>query len=158
MSNYIYFVQRSDGAIKIGTTKNLFVRLGDLRREHGKIDVLGVIKGGRAKEKILHWCLNESRLDGEWFALTYDIQNIIDNYAADISTFKKKVRKNKSYCKSGVAYEQRITVNFPTVEAAEKVKQAAAENAMSPSKWIIHQLGELEALQAFARIMAGLSE
>ena len=115
-----------------------------MRREHGKIDVLGVIKGGRTKEKILHWCLNESRLDGEWFGLTYDIQDIIDKYAADISTFKKKVRKNKSHCKSGVAYEQRITVNFPTVEAAEKVKQQAKAEGMSPSKWIIQRLEALD--------------
>ena len=148
MDSYIYFVRRLDGAIKIGTTKNLFIRIGDLRREHGEIDVLGVIKGGRAKEKILHWCLSESRLDGEWFGLTDDIQDIIDNYAADISTFKKRVRKNKSRCKSGIAYEQRITVNFPSIEAAEEVKRQAAAAGMSPSKWILHQLGKLEILQA----------
>ena len=46
----------------------------------------------------------------------------------------------------GIEYEQRITVNFPTVEAAEKVKQQAKAEGMSPSKWIINQLERLERL------------
>ena len=46
----------------------------------------------------------------------------------------------------GIEYEQRITVNFPTVEAAEKVKQSAKAEGMSPSKWIINQLERLERL------------
>ena len=44
----------------------------------------------------------------------------------------------------GIEYEQRITVNFPTVEAAEKVKQQAKLAGTSPSKWIILQLEALE--------------
>ena len=44
----------------------------------------------------------------------------------------------------GIEYEQRITVNFPTVEAAEKVKQQAADEGMSPSKWIIQRLEALD--------------
>ena len=48
----------------------------------------------------------------------------------------------------GIEYEQRITVNFPTVEAAEEVKRQAKLNKMSPSKWILHQLEKLEILQA----------
>ena len=44
----------------------------------------------------------------------------------------------------GIEYEQRITVNFPTVEAAEKVKQAAKAEGMSPSKWIIQRLEALD--------------
>ena len=46
----------------------------------------------------------------------------------------------------GIEYEQRITVNFPTVEAAEKVKRAAKKSGMSPSKWIINQLEALESV------------
>ena len=48
----------------------------------------------------------------------------------------------------GIEYEQRITVNFPSVEAAEEVKRQAKKNGMSPSKWIILQLEKLEILQA----------
>ena len=48
----------------------------------------------------------------------------------------------------GIEYEQRITVNFPSIEAAEEVKRQAAAAGMSPSKWILHQLGKLEILQA----------
>lgn len=50
-----------------------------------------------------------------------------------------------------IEYEQRITVNFPTTEAANKVKRQAKENSMSPSKWIIHQL---EAVEEFQRAFA----
>ena len=47
----------------------------------------------------------------------------------------------------GIEYEQRITVNFPSIEAAEEVKRQAAAAGMSPSKWIIYQLAVLEILQ-----------
>ena len=51
----------------------------------------------------------------------------------------------------GIEYEQRITVNFPTVEAAEKVKRQAADEGMSPSKWIIQQL--VRSLPDFGRFL-----
>ena len=81
MTSVIYFVQREGGDVKIGTTVNLGQRLSTLRGEHGNIKLLGIIKGNYVKEKILHWCLSDSRLDGEWFILTDEIQNIINTYS-----------------------------------------------------------------------------
>ena len=37
-------------------------------------------------------------------------------------------------------YSRRITVNFPSVEDADEVKQQARAAGMSASQWIIYQL------------------
>ena len=82
MSSYIYFIQRDDGAVKIGITTDMYHRISALRTEHGNIKLLGVVAGGRVKERILHLCLSEARLDGEWFKMTDEIKDIIEQYAA----------------------------------------------------------------------------
>ncbi len=83
MSGVVYFVEReSDGAVKIGVTKNLYTRLGELRRQHGRIKLLGIIKGGLVREKILHWVFEGARLDGEFFAPDDELLGLIGKYAA----------------------------------------------------------------------------
>lgn len=83
MSSVIYFVEReSDRAVKIGVTKNLYTRLGELRRQHGRIKLLGIIKGGLVREKILHWVFEGARLDGEFFAPDDELLGLIGKYAA----------------------------------------------------------------------------
>jgi hypothetical protein len=83
MSSVVYFVEReSDRAVKIGVTKNLHTRLGELRRQHGRIKLLGIIKGGLVREKILHWVFEGARLDGEFFAPDDELLGLIGKYAA----------------------------------------------------------------------------
>ena len=55
----------------------------------------------------------------------------------------------------GIEYKQRITVNFPTVEAAEKVKQQARAEGMSPSKWIIQRLEALDRVLMVGSFLLG---
>ena len=91
----IYFVQRTNGDIKIGTTNRLTPRLSQLKSAHGPITLLGIISGGHVKEKILHWCLSDFRLDGEWFKSTPKIQAVIDEYAI-VPTTRSTATPNKT--------------------------------------------------------------
>ena len=63
----VYFVRRSDGAIKIGWSASLPGRLSALRYEVGHIELLAVMPGGRAEEKELHDAHQEEWVAGEWF-------------------------------------------------------------------------------------------
>lgn len=74
----IYFIERqSDKAIKIGTTKNLQQRMIELRGQHGGLSLLGIIDGGRIREKLLHWIFNGNRVDGEFFMPDDELMAII---------------------------------------------------------------------------------
>lgn len=63
----VYYVRRSDGAIKIGSTGDLTKRLRSLRLV-SPVEVLATHAGGYAAEKAMHRRFREHRLDGEWFA------------------------------------------------------------------------------------------
>lgn len=69
----IYFAQRADGAIKIGTSENVPKRLATLSKEHGPLAFLGEIPGDRPVELHLHDILAPHRLSGEWFAPHPDV-------------------------------------------------------------------------------------
>lgn len=82
MTSVIYFVKRqSDKAIKIGTTKNLDARLSGLRQQYRDIELIGIIKGGTVREKLLHWIFEGQRLDGEFFRPDDELLEIIQKYA-----------------------------------------------------------------------------
>lgn len=62
---YVYFVQREDGAIKIGTARSLsHVRA---RVTAAKGTLLALERGGRHREQELHETFRTYRRDGEWF-------------------------------------------------------------------------------------------
>lgn len=63
----IYFLQRSNGDIKIGVTINLNQRLSQLRKKHGNLNVIRVVEGYERKEWQLHQRFAPLRQDGEWF-------------------------------------------------------------------------------------------
>lgn len=63
----IYYVQRADGLIKIGTTWKLRHRMSQLRREHGDLQLLLAHSGGYEAERSLHDRFGELRVTGEWF-------------------------------------------------------------------------------------------
>lgn len=65
----VYFVQESGvGAIKIGVSRNLPVRLGLLKADNPhEIKVLGTIAGGYSVESHLHFFFRYARIRGEWF-------------------------------------------------------------------------------------------
>lgn len=69
----IYFVQRANGDIKIGTTIDFDVRLRALTYEHGNLQFLGWIEGGRDEEQSLHTQFSPCRVRGEWFKACEDL-------------------------------------------------------------------------------------
>lgn len=64
----VYFLERRDGAIKIGTTRDLNTRLSAIRRDAGDVRVLGTIDGDVETEREFHARFLRFRMDGEWFA------------------------------------------------------------------------------------------
>jgi len=81
----IYFVRsRNTGHVKIGYTANIQQRLVELTSKYGKIDLLGVITGGRAFENALHRAFAEYRvveLGREWFRYNPSLRKYITTYA-----------------------------------------------------------------------------
>lgn len=63
----LYVVQRADGLIKIGITRDVETRLRSISRVHGPLDVCKVVAGGREMEAELHNRLSRWRQFGEWF-------------------------------------------------------------------------------------------
>lgn len=74
----VYFLQRpTDGAIKIGWTGRIRGRMRELEKEHGKLTLLGCIRGGRDIEKRLHWLFSKSNISGEWYAASEELDLLI---------------------------------------------------------------------------------
>jgi hypothetical protein len=65
----IYFLQRADGLIKIGTTNHYPQRLRALEKEEGKLALLGWAMGGMTEEGELHdqFALCRATYKTEWF-------------------------------------------------------------------------------------------
>lgn len=61
-TQYIYAIQRSNGDIKIGYSNRLSHRLSSLKKQHGKIVILGIVLGDEAYEAQIHDLFCEFRL------------------------------------------------------------------------------------------------
>jgi len=74
----IYFLQRADGAIKIGTTEQYYTRIYQLIREYGDLDLLGLMDGGREIERQVHERFSHVRVKRtEWFMQSTDLLDYI---------------------------------------------------------------------------------
>jgi len=98
MKDVVYFLQRSDGLIKIGYSGVFRQRLARLVRSHGPVNVLKVISGTKDDERILHARFIKYHEFGEWFrpseALLVEIQSIAASgvVPTSISKFEAKRR------------------------------------------------------------------
>jgi hypothetical protein len=63
----IYYLRRSGGDIKIGTTCRPVHRISALTREHGALQLLLTHSGGRQRERQLHDRFDDLAVGGEWF-------------------------------------------------------------------------------------------
>jgi hypothetical protein len=63
----VYYVQRPDGLIKIGTSRMVTVRLETLAREHGPLTLMATHGGGHKEETGIHREFKALRVEGEWF-------------------------------------------------------------------------------------------
>ena len=66
----IYFLQRADNLVKIGTTTNFYKRLSALEKQHGKLKPLAWREGDRSLEQKIHKQFSEYRVVHEWFYLS----------------------------------------------------------------------------------------
>ena len=68
----IYFLRRSDGTIKIGTTQNYRIRIPQLISQYGELELVGLIEGGRETEQSLHLQFAEHRIGRTEFFVDHD--------------------------------------------------------------------------------------
>ncbi|WP_433357786.1 GIY-YIG nuclease family protein (plasmid) [Microtetraspora malaysiensis] len=85
----VYFVLR-DGHVKIGTTKRLTYRLGQISRgastprwmPAGPVELLGTTSGGWEREHEIHAMFAAERVEGEWFRDCPAIRAFVADLAA----------------------------------------------------------------------------
>jgi len=65
--SHVYYAQRADGLIKVGTSQYYGTRIKTLEREHGPLDLLVVHCGDRAREQMLHAVFESEHHHLEWF-------------------------------------------------------------------------------------------
>lgn len=61
-ATFVYFLQRSDGMVKIGQTRQLRTRRRALENEHGPLTLIGLRYGGRPVEAEYHERFRRHRL------------------------------------------------------------------------------------------------
>jgi hypothetical protein len=75
----VYFMQRDDGAIKIGFTSDILRRVGELRKkERSPIELLACYPGGKPDELRLHATFASSLIGDEWFRPDEDLVAFIE--------------------------------------------------------------------------------
>ena len=78
---FVYFI-RSGNAVKIGISFEPRKRLSNMATgNHGKLELLGMMKGGGKKEKALHSKFHKHHKKGEWFRWVPEIADYIRKYA-----------------------------------------------------------------------------
>lgn len=66
-NSIVYYVQRPDGMIKIGTSRAADSRLGSIGRAHGQLVLMAFHTGARAEEAAVHRVFKTLCIGGEWF-------------------------------------------------------------------------------------------
>jgi hypothetical protein len=79
---WTYIVRRRDGAYKIGRTSYPAQRFLDLKREHGPLEIMCLIPGGRHEGR-LHREFDEHAIGHEWFRECPDLLDFIKWNAYD---------------------------------------------------------------------------
>ncbi len=66
-NSIVYYVQRPDGMIKIGTSRGAGRRLADVAREHGRLTLMAFHTGARTEEAAMHRRFKALHIGREWF-------------------------------------------------------------------------------------------
>lgn len=120
--NYVYFIQSgSQGPIKIGYSNDVKKRLSALKSGSPyKLDVIGLIEGGRSKEKEMHEKFKEKRLSQscEWFEFCDEIIDFINENKIKTDPILSKTKKTKKEVKK-FSKESKISEPF-SIEFSQK--------------------------------------
>ena len=80
---WTYFIQRTDGAIKIGFSMKPKQRIRGIAREFGVLKTLAVVPACLFGEYETHQLFGHLRLDGEWFRSEPELFYFIEQAKAD---------------------------------------------------------------------------
>jgi hypothetical protein len=87
-SRIVYYLERRDGCIKIGTTSSIRARRRKLAYEYGPLSLIAWEAGSYALEAKRHERFRRGRCEGEWFfpeaGLMRHIKNLRANNAAEL--------------------------------------------------------------------------
>ena len=133
----IYFVQRENTDIKIGTTEKIHQRLDQLIAQYGELKVLGLMLGGPTEERRLHSRFYIYRTEGmkkrEWFYAAPAIEQFIaENAKIRLPDYESGIRLSieSSRMVYAFCYQHLLDTgeNITANEAIElMVKQASPE-------------------------------
>lgn len=81
----VYFIEDPHaGYVKIGVATDVRKRMAQLQCSHGHpLKLLGTMSGGRPVEKNLHEMFARYKVRREWFKLSDEIKEFIDEYTGD---------------------------------------------------------------------------
>lgn len=87
----VYYLQRTDGAVKIGWTRTLEPRVRTLERAHGPLTLLAWEPGDRPVEQQRHREFHADRIDRryEWFRLSPDLAWWVTQINAELAETTK---------------------------------------------------------------------
>ena len=78
----IYFLRRANGDIKIGTAIHYQIRVTELIKQHGDLELLGLMDGGRELERELHIQFVANRIGrSEFFKPNDSLLKLINEHA-----------------------------------------------------------------------------
>lgn len=89
-NSIVYYVQRGDGAIKIGTSRTPASRLGNLAREHGPLVLMAFERGARAEESAMHRKFKTLCIGREWFRSELPLLNHIAEVRKSMSNLEER--------------------------------------------------------------------
>ena len=84
MTSVVYFISTvSDGPIKIGTTRQMDLRLKAVQAaNHEELNLIVALPGSYKQEAMLHRAFCRDHIRGEWFRRTPELLRVIDGWAA----------------------------------------------------------------------------
>ena len=90
----VYFIQDSEGFVKIGRAQNIFKRLAALQTAHAKeLTLIRDIQGGELEEWALHHEFAHLRVRGEWFKYTDDMMTFIPSELTRVALLKRAPKR-----------------------------------------------------------------
>lgn len=84
--SWVYFAQHPDGRVKIGMTSDVARRMDELSKglkvNGDRVELLGSVRGSKARELELHAMFDELRIDpsAEWFRPGVELMQFIEQH------------------------------------------------------------------------------